>query len=71
MREEIVDLIIKELLLHIEEIKRLEIGDRISYLGFLIEDISGIPAVYLPKEAAKRIIEALEKEVRLNKSTIS
>jgi len=48
MKKEIVDLIIKELLKHKEEIIRLEIDDRVTYLGLLIQHISGVPAVYLP-----------------------
>lgn len=71
MKDKIVDLIISELLEHIEEIKRLEIADRVTYIGFLIEEISGVPAIYLPVETADKIIKILGREVNLSKNTFS
>ncbi|MBI2124184.1 hypothetical protein HYT92_00140 [Candidatus Pacearchaeota archaeon] len=68
MKKEIVDLIIKELLKHKEEITRLEIDDRVTYLGLLIQQISGVPAVYLPVKTAKEILSRISKEVRLSRS---
>jgi hypothetical protein len=66
MKEEIVELIIKEALEHLEEIRRLEVRDRISYLGLLIEDISGIPAIYIPKDVSDKVVEKVRENVKLN-----
>ncbi|HLD37549.1 MAG TPA: hypothetical protein VJA86_03095 [Candidatus Nanoarchaeia archaeon] len=68
MKKEIVDLIIKELLKHKEEIIRLEIDDRVTYLGLLIQHISGVPAVYLPVQIAEEILSRVGKEIRLSRS---
>lgn len=59
---------IEELLKHKEEIIRLEIEDRITYVGLLIQRISGVPAVYLPVQTAKEILSRIGKEVRLSRS---
>jgi hypothetical protein len=66
MKEEIVEFIIKELMRRIEEIKRLEIKDRLVYIGFLIEEISGIPAIYLPKKEAGEIIKRIDNKIKLS-----
>ena len=71
MKKDIIELIISELLGRAEEIKRLEIEDRVAYIGFLIQDISGIPALYIPKEDAERILNEIGKEIRLSKNHFS
>ena len=71
MKKEIVELLVEELLKRIEEIKTLEIKDRLAYVDFLIREISGIPAAYLPREAGERILRELEKEVRLSNNHFS
>jgi len=71
MKKEIVNLIIDEILNHKEEIRRLEIKDRLAYIGFLIQEISGIPALYFPKKEAEKIINIIEKEVRLSSGSFS
>jgi len=71
MRKEVIKLIIEELLNHIEEIKRLEIKDRLGYVGILVEEISGVPAVYLPVDATREILGELGKEVILGRNFFS
>jgi len=66
MKEEIVEFIINELLQRIEEIKRLEIKDRLAYIGLIIEEISGIPAIYLPRKEANEIIKRINEKIRLS-----
>lgn len=68
MKKEIVNFIIEELLKHKEEIVRLEIEDRITYVGLLIQWISGVPAVYLPVQTAREILNRIGKEVKLSRS---
>jgi len=65
MKKEIVDLIIKEILARKEEVRRLEIKDRIAYIGFLVQEISGVPALYLPLNVSKRIFNEIGEEIRL------
>ena len=69
MKKEIVELIISELLKRVEEIKRLEIEDRVAYIGFLIQEIAGIPAIYLPSEVAEEILNAVGERVRLSNNS--
>lgn len=71
MKKEIIDFIIEELLNRIEEIKRLEIEDRVAYIDFLIREISGIPAAYLPVEVAEKILDEIGKKVRLDNNHFS
>jgi hypothetical protein len=66
MKKEIRDLIISELLQRIEEIRRFEIKDRIPYIGFLIQEISGIPAIYVPLQDARYIMKIIGKEINLS-----
>jgi hypothetical protein len=65
MKKEIIDFIINELLKRVEEIRRLEIADRLAYVGILVQEISGVPAIYLSREDAEHILNILGKEVRL------
>ena len=65
MKKEIVDLIIREILERKEEVIRLEIKDRVAYIGFLVQEISGIPALYLPINISKKIFNEIGKEIRL------
>lgn len=71
MKKEIVDFTVKEILSRIEEIRRLEIKDRMAYVGFLIHEISGVPAVYLPLKDARYIINVLSCEIKLSDNDFS
>jgi hypothetical protein len=67
VKKEIVDLLVEELKEHVEEIKRLPISDRLAFIGILVEEIAGVPAIYLPKDVANIIVENLRKEVNFGR----
>ncbi len=71
MKQEIVDIIIQELLKHKEEMYRLEIKDRIPFIGIMIQEISGIPALYLPNKIAEKILNEISKKVKLSSNNFS